>query len=156
MQSSGDSKNARDFGFFSEGHAGYESWADVMVVDEVGADVVDEMATGAQSGGNAPRFLRGEIEFGADNGGSGLSIFGCEAFGIGGERDNYVDAERTEDSHLLVGPSGADGGLHDVQDLHGGDHSNPERRRRQNRGEAGGVSGAGCGDATIDGLLVQP
>src|SRR6202041_4194299 len=129
-----------------------------MGVDEGRGDVVDELATGAQSGGNAPRFLRGEIEFGGDDGGSGLSIFECETFGIGGERDNYVDAERTEDSHLLVGPSGADGGLHDVQELHGGDHSNPERRGGggKNRGEAGGVSGAGGGDATIDGLLVQP
>jgi hypothetical protein len=31
---------------------------------------------------------------------------------------------------LFVGPICADGGLHDVQDLHGGGYSNPERRGR--------------------------
>jgi hypothetical protein len=83
--------------------------------------------------------LRGEIEVGADDGGAGLSIFGGEAFGVGGERDDYFDAERTEDSHLFVGPICADGGLHDVQDLHGGDHSNPEREGRREQIQAGEV-----------------
>src|ERR1700733_1978364 len=122
-----DLEDSRDFGFLSEGQAGYESWADGVGVDEVGANVVDELAAGAQGGGNAPRFLRGEIEVGADDGGAGLAIFGGEAFGVGGERDDYFDAERTEDSHLFVGPICADGGLYNVQDLHGGDYSNPER-----------------------------
>src|ERR1700733_3119047 len=121
-----DLKDTRDLGFLSEGQAGYESWADVVGVDEVGANVVDELAAGAQGGGNAPRFLRGEIEVGAEDGGSGLAIFGGEAFGVGGERDDYFDTERTEDTDLFVGPICADGGLHDVQDLHGGDHSNPK------------------------------
>jgi|SRR3984957_1675519 len=59
-----------------------------------------------------------------------MAIFGGEAFGVGGERDDYFDAERTEDADLFVGPICADGGLHDVQDLHGGGYSNPERLGR--------------------------
>src|ERR1700693_2716356 len=84
------------------------------------------MAAGAKGGGSAPRVFHGEIEVGADDGGSGLAIFGCEAFGVRWERDDYFDAERTEDPDLLVGPICADGGLYDVQDLHGGNHSNPK------------------------------
>ena len=39
MQRASDTKYPRDFGIFAEGQAGYESWADVMGVDQVGADV---------------------------------------------------------------------------------------------------------------------
>ena len=101
-----------------------------MRVDQVGADVGDELAASAEGGGNAPRLACGEIEVGAEDGSAGLAIFGGEAFGVGGERDDYFDAERTEDADLFVGPICADGGLHDVQDLHGGGYSNPERRGR--------------------------
>jgi hypothetical protein len=92
MQCSGDAKDARDLGIFSEGQAGYESWADVMRMDEVGADVVDELVAGAQGVGNAPRLARGEIEVGADDGGSGSAILRGEAFGVRRERHDYFDA----------------------------------------------------------------
>jgi hypothetical protein len=99
-----------------------------MRVNQVRVHFFYESPQTRADGGHLPKMLGGEIEVGADDGGAGSAIFGGEAFGVGGECDDYFDAERTEDSDLLVGPICADGGLHYVQDLHGGDHSNPERR----------------------------
>ena len=130
-------KNAGDGRIFTEGEAGDEGWADVVSVDEVGADVGDELAAGTKRRWNAPRLARGEIQVGSDDGGAGLAIFGGEAFGVGGERDDYFDAEGAEDADLFVGPVGADGGFDDVQNLHRGDHSNPERRARWGKYENG-------------------
>jgi hypothetical protein len=44
-----------------QGKAGDEGGADVVSVDEVGADVGDELAAGAKSGWDAPRLAGGEI-----------------------------------------------------------------------------------------------
>src|ERR1700683_3745672 len=126
VQRSRNLKNAWDGGIFSEGEAGDESRADVMSVGEGGGDVGDERAASAKSRGDAPGLAGGKIEIGANNSRSGFAIFWGEAFGVGGQSYDNFDAERTEDAHLFVGPVCADGGLHDVQDLHGGDHSNPE------------------------------
>ena len=123
-------KDARDRRIFAEGEARDESGADVMSVDEVRADVGDKVTASAKRGRDAPGLARRQIEIGANNSRSGFAIFWGESFGVTGQRDDYFDAERAEDADLFVGPVGADGGLDDVQNLHGGDHSNPEWRMR--------------------------
>ena len=130
MKSSGDSKNARNRRILPEGEAGDERCAHVMSVDQVGADVGDELTASPKRGWDAPGLARGKIEVGANDGGSGFAIFWGEAFGVGGQSDDYFDSEFAQDSYLLVGPVCADGGLDDVQNPHGGDHSNPEWRMR--------------------------
>jgi hypothetical protein len=130
MKSSGDSKNAWNRRILPEGEACDECCAHVMSVDQVGADVGDELTASAKRGWDAPGLARGKIEICANNGRSGFAIFWGEAFGVGGQSDNYFDSERAQDPHLLIGPVRANGGLDDVQNLHGGDHSNPEWRMR--------------------------
>src|ERR1700685_2695044 len=130
MKSSGDSKNAWNRRILPEGEACDECCAHVMSVDDVRADVGDEVTASAKRGRDAPGLARRQIEIGANNSRSGFAVFWGESCGVTGQRDDYFDAERAEDADLFVGPVGADGGLDDVQNLHGGHHSNPEWRMR--------------------------
>jgi hypothetical protein len=65
-----------------------------------------------------PRMPRGKIESERNDGGASVFIFRSEANGGRGENDDHVETEGAEDTHLLVDPAGADGGLDDVQNLH--------------------------------------
>jgi hypothetical protein len=93
MKSSGDSKNAWNRRILPEGEAGDERGPHVMSVDQVGADVGDELTASAKRGWDAPGLARGKIEIGADDCGAGFAIFWGEAFGVRGQSDDYFDSE---------------------------------------------------------------
>ena len=86
-------KDAWNRRILPEGEAGDERGSHVMSVDQVGADVGDELTASAKRGRDAPGLARRQIEIGANNSRSGFAIFWGESFGVGGQSDDYFDSE---------------------------------------------------------------
>jgi hypothetical protein len=93
MKSSCDAKNTWNRRILPECEAGGERGPHVMSVDQVGADVGDELTASAKRGWDAPGLARGKIEIGANDSRSGFAIFWGEAFGVGGQSDDYFDSK---------------------------------------------------------------
>jgi len=118
MERAGNLEDAWDGGELSKSGAEHQSGANVVGVNDVGLNLGDQVFAGAKQRGNLPRTPGGKIESEGNDSGASIFIFGCEASGRGGENDDHVETEGAEDTHLLVDPAGADGGLDDVQNLH--------------------------------------
>jgi hypothetical protein len=64
----------------------------VVRVNNVGANILDQGSAGFEYGRDLPGVFGGDIEIYGDYGGACFLIFGGEAVGGGGQRDNYFEA----------------------------------------------------------------
>ena len=113
-----DLEDAGDGGGFAEGGSDYQSGADVMRVNNVGAHGLDQGSAGFEYGGDLPGVLGGDVEIYGDYGGACFLIFGGEACGGGRQGDHYFESQGAQDADLVVDPGRSGDGFDDVQDLH--------------------------------------
>ena len=118
MKWAGDLKYAGDGAGFAQGGSDDESGADVVGVNDVGANVFDQDPAGFEYCGDLPGMPGGDVEIYGDYGGACFLIFGGEAGGGGGKSDHYFKAQGAQDADLMVDPGCSGGGFDDVQDLH--------------------------------------
>ena len=89
MQWAGDLEDAGDGGGFAEGDSDYQSGADVMSVDDVGAHGLDKRSAGFEYCKDLPGAFGGDVEIYGDYGGACFLIFGGEARSGRGKGDHY-------------------------------------------------------------------
>jgi len=76
MQWAGDLEDAGDGGGFAQGGSDYQSGADVVCVNNVGAHILDQGSAGFEYRGDLPGVFGRDVETYGDYGGACFLIFG--------------------------------------------------------------------------------
>jgi hypothetical protein len=92
VKRSRDLEDSGDGGGLAQGGSDDEGGADVVSVDDVGANGFDQVSAGFEHCGDLPGMPGGDVEIYGDYGGTCFLIFGGEAGGGGGKGDYYFKA----------------------------------------------------------------
>jgi len=76
VKRTGDLEDAGDGGGLAQGGSDYQSGADVVRVNDVGANGFDQGSAGFEYGGDLPGVLGGDVEIYGDYGGACFLVFG--------------------------------------------------------------------------------